>query len=63
LCSSRKRTHSKQSTHRVGQKVLPHGGQRTEKRERKNEKRKAQLENFKKRKKMKLAKDTKQLQK
>jgi hypothetical protein len=37
--------------------------EKTEKRERMNEKRKAQLENFKKRKKMKLAKDTPQLQK
>jgi hypothetical protein len=37
--------------------------ERTEKRERMNEKRKAQLENLKKRKKLKLAKDIQQLQK
>jgi hypothetical protein len=36
--------------------------EKTDKKERKNEKRKAQLENFKKRKKIKLATDTQQLQ-
>jgi hypothetical protein len=36
--------------------------ERTDKKERKNEKRKAQLENFKNRKKLKLATDTQQLQ-